>query len=136
MLNLLKHDARTFEVKEFSGNLCPCPADKRYNRNALAEEFLDAINAAAEQGHHCAILFFDIDFYKKINDTHGHNARDIVLKEFIKRIDDCKRDSDLCCCLGGEEFIVLMPNVKEIKISHFDLNLFSAGKKLAFFCFL
>lgn len=96
------------------------PLTNAYNRNALGVEFLNAINAAAEKELCCAVLFFDIDFFKTINDTHGHNAGDIVLKEFVKRIDECKRDTDLCCRLGGEEFIILIPGVTEDFIPSID----------------
>lgn len=96
------------------------PLTNAYNRNALADEFLHAIHAATEKGHCCAVLYLDIDFFKRINDTYGHNVGDIVLKEFVKRIEHCKRDTDLCCRLGGEEFIVLMPSVIEEFIPKID----------------
>lgn len=96
------------------------PLTNAYNRNALGVEFLSAVNAAAEKKHCCAILFFDIDFFKTINDTRGHNVGDIVLKEFVKRIDESKCDSDLCCRLGGEEFIILMPNILEDSLHKVD----------------
>lgn len=89
------------------------PLTDAYNRNALGDVFIEAINSAVQKGHSCAALFLDIDFFKKINDTYGHNVGDIVLKEFVRRINCCKRDTDLCCRLGGEEFLILLPNVIE-----------------------
>ena len=55
------------------------------------------------------MLILDIDFFKAINDTHGHDAGDDVLREFAARMRKGLRGSDLPCRLGGEEFVVLMP---------------------------
>lgn len=96
------------------------PLTGAYNRNALATEFVEAINSATKKEHSCAIFYLDLDFFKKINDSYGHNAGDIVLKEFVQRIHDCKRDTDLCCRLGGEEFLVLLPNIIEEALPNID----------------
>ena len=53
---------------------------------------------------------FDIDHFKSVNDTYGHPAGDAVLKEFAQRISRNVRGVDLCCRLGGEEFVVVMPD--------------------------
>ena len=91
------------------------------NRRSMRECLEKRIKAYMD-GHmeSMALAIGDIDFFKKINDTYGHNVGDIVLKEFVKRIEHCKRDTDLCCRLGGEEFIVLMPSVIEEFISKID----------------
>jgi two-component system cell cycle response regulator len=52
----------------------------------------------------------DIDFFKQVNDTHGHDIGDEVLKEFAKRIAANVRGLDLACRYGGEEFVVVMPD--------------------------
>lgn len=96
------------------------PLTGTHNRNALGNEFLKTINTAADKKHSCAIFYLDLDFFKKINDTYGHNAGDTVLKEFVQRIHNCKRDTDLCCRLGGEEFLILLPNIIEEAISNID----------------
>jgi two-component system cell cycle response regulator len=56
-----------------------------------------------------AMLLLDIDHFKAVNDTHGHDAGDEVLKEFAKRMRRQVRGVDLACRLGGEEFVVVMP---------------------------
>ena len=55
------------------------------------------------------ILSLDIDFFKKINDTYGHAAGDLVLKEIVNRATQSVRPHDLVARLGGEEFAIIMP---------------------------
>lgn len=56
------------------------------------------------------MLITDIDRFKQVNDTHGHDAGDEVLKEFANRIRSTVRGADLACRYGGEEFVVVMPD--------------------------
>jgi two-component system cell cycle response regulator len=56
-----------------------------------------------------AVLILDIDYFKSINDTHGHDAGDDVLQDFAIRIRKSIRGIDLACRYGGEEFVVVMP---------------------------
>lgn len=55
----------------------------------------------------------DIDFFKKINDTYGHDGGDIVLREFGKHLQSVIRKSDVCCRFGGEEFVLLLPDTNK-----------------------
>ena len=57
-----------------------------------------------------SVLFIDIDFFKKVNDTYGHEAGDKVLKEFGKIFSDLFIDTDMTFRIGGEEFVVILPN--------------------------
>ncbi|MBK9026775.1 MAG: EAL domain-containing protein [Propionivibrio sp.] len=78
------------------------------------EIFLEAAIARARRGNdRLAILLLDLDDFKSINDTLGHDAGDVVLKEVAKRLNAAVRDSDLLCRLGGDEFAVLMTNFDE-----------------------
>ena len=54
-------------------------------------------------------MILDIDHFKSVNDTYGHDAGDEVLKVFARRIKRVLRSADLVCRLGGEEFVVVMP---------------------------
>ena len=58
----------------------------------------------------CRSFFIDIDHFKTVNDNHGHGAGDVVLREFADRIRRNTRGIDLACRLGGEEFVVVMPD--------------------------
>jgi len=60
-----------------------------------------------------AIVFFDIDHFKKVNDTYGHDAGDKVLVELAKTMVNCVRESDFVVRFGGEEFIIILQNVKD-----------------------
>jgi diguanylate cyclase (GGDEF)-like protein len=68
-----------------------------------------ARSRAARQGSHYCLILFDLDFFKRINDTHGHRAGDIVLKEAVRRAQIELRPYDVLGRYGGEEFMVLLP---------------------------
>src|SRR4029077_15441044 len=57
-----------------------------------------------------SFLIMDIDYFKSVNDTHGHDVGDEVLREFASRISANVRGIDLACRYGGEEFVVVMPD--------------------------
>jgi two-component system cell cycle response regulator len=67
------------------------------------------VNYAAHRGKAISLLVIDIDFFKAVNDTHGHDVGDQVLKEFSRRIRKNIRGIDMACRLGGEEFVLVMP---------------------------
>ena len=64
---------------------------------------------ASSRGKPLALMILDIDFFKSINDTYGHDAGDDVLREFAVRIRKSIRGIDLACRYGGEEFVIVMP---------------------------
>jgi two-component system cell cycle response regulator len=67
------------------------------------------VEQAASRGKPIAVMVLDIDFFKSINDGHGHDAGDDVLREFSLRIRKSIRNIDLACRYGGEEFVLVMP---------------------------
>jgi two-component system cell cycle response regulator len=67
------------------------------------------VEQAVARGKPIAVLVVDIDFFKAINDGHGHDAGDDVLREFALRIRKSIRNIDLACRYGGEEFVIVMP---------------------------
>ncbi|MGI0518643.1 sensor domain-containing diguanylate cyclase [Treponema denticola] len=76
----------------------------------LLMEHLYTINSSGEKKETLSILMIDIDFFKNINDTHGHAAGDIVLEEVAKIIKSCTRNADTAARYGGEEFVVMLNN--------------------------
>lgn len=80
-----------------------------YNRHYLTSHLDTRLQAANSQGKALSVLMMDIDHFKKVNDTYGHAAGDLVLKEFAARIGRNIRGVDLAARYGGEEFVVMMP---------------------------
>ena len=81
-----------------------------YNRRYFDRHLSLMFTKAQQQGRHMAVMMLDLDFFKSVNDTHGHGAGDEVLKEFALRLQRNIRGVDLACRYGGEEFVVLMPD--------------------------
>ena len=81
-----------------------------YNRRYMESHADSLVERAAARGKPLSVLMVDIDHFKTINDTYGHNAGDDVLREFSDRLRSCIRGIDLACRHGGEEFVVVMPD--------------------------
>src|SRR4051812_12798711 len=80
-----------------------------YNRRYLESHLGALVEQASSRSKPLTVLVLDIDYFKSINDTHGHDAGDDVLREFAVRIRKSIRGIDLACRFGGEEFVVVMP---------------------------
>lgn len=80
------------------------------NRRFLETHLANALDQAAHNGRPLSLMILDIDHFKSVNDTYGHDAGDEVLKVFAQRIKRVLRGADLVCRLGGEEFVVVMPD--------------------------
>ncbi len=81
---------------------------RRYFDLRMAEEFA----AAQRYERTFALMMFDIDHFKKFNDTHGHQTGDEVLRQFAALLQQRTRASDICCRYGGEEMTVILPETK------------------------
>jgi len=81
-----------------------------YNRNTFVELTRQELARAQRQGSATSILLLDLDFFKRVNDTWGHPAGDAVLKNVAVVANSTVRATDLVGRLGGEEFIILLPN--------------------------
>jgi diguanylate cyclase (GGDEF)-like protein len=79
------------------------------NRGAVLSKVESEASRSARQGTHYCLILFDLDFFKRINDSHGHRAGDIVLKEAVRRANIELRPYDVLGRYGGEEFMVLLP---------------------------
>lgn len=83
------------------------------NRRLLYEYAGHVLAAARRGGTHGAIVFIDLDHFKEINDTYGHEAGDGLLKEVAQRLSTSVRKGDIAGRLGGDEFMVILPQVND-----------------------
>lgn len=85
------------------------------NRSLFSKLLSRSITEAHRYGKQLAVSFLDLDRFKQINDTLGHEAGDELLKEVANRLTACVRDSDTIARLGGDEFVVLLPELGDGK---------------------
>lgn len=85
-----------------------------YNRRHFEEVFSKQIHLFKRQKQNFSILFMDIDNFKNINDTHGHEVGDFVIKNIAKLLKQNLRESDTIARWGGEEFVVLLQNSNSV----------------------
>lgn len=83
-----------------------------HNRRYLETHLKNLVEEARSSGRPLSVLVTDIDFFKRINDTYGHDAGDLVLKEFAGRLKRNTRAMDLACRFGGEEIVIVMPETE------------------------
>ncbi|MEA2489207.1 MAG: hypothetical protein QOH21_999 [Acidobacteriota bacterium] len=81
------------------------------NRLLFKDRLTVALSHANREGSHLAVLFLDVDRFKVINDSLGHNIGDQLLQSVAARLQNCVRDSDTVARLGGDEFTVLLPRL-------------------------
>jgi diguanylate cyclase (GGDEF)-like protein/PAS domain S-box-containing protein len=87
------------------------PLTELPNRRLLIERLQQAFSVGARSGQHGAVLFIDLDNFKTINDTKGHDTGDLLLAEVAKRLNVCVRDGDTVARLGGDEFVVVLESL-------------------------
>ena len=92
------------------------PLTKLPNRRLLQDRLEQAMAGSIRNLHHGAVMFIDLDHFKILNDTLGHNFGDMLLMEVAKRLGSCVREGDTVTRLGGDEFVVMLedlsPNAK------------------------
>lgn len=115
MVDRLEEQIRTldFKVKEKTAALeemaITDPLTKLFNRRYFSEVSPQMFNLAKRNGEALSVMMLDIDRFKKINDTFGHQTGDRVIEGLASIITSLKRESDIACRYGGEEFILLLP---------------------------
>jgi diguanylate cyclase (GGDEF)-like protein len=83
------------------------------NRYLLQADFARKLEESARNDKMLATLFFDLDHFKEINDVHGHEVGDALLKQVAKRISEVTRNYDLLARFGGDEFVMIMSNLND-----------------------
>lgn len=84
------------------------------NRVLLGDRLRQAIRAASRDGHKVALIYFDLDKFKPVNDTHGHATGDRLLQLVARRLRAGLRDVDTLARIGGDEFVVLLPRCETL----------------------
>jgi len=85
------------------------------NRTLFLDRSEIALNQAKRSNEGLAVIFIDLDEFKELNDTLGHDAGDVMLKAVAQRFINCARKSDTVSRRGGDEFTILMPRIKNIE---------------------
>ena len=107
LLTRLKHTNEQISYVAHHDNLTALP-----NRILFYDRLNQEIRKARRNKESIAVFFLDLDGFKIINDTFGHDVGDALLRETAKRIVASVRDSDTVARIGGDEFTVILPNVK------------------------
>lgn len=102
----LEHLSRTDELTDLP------------NRRAFDERMNDELHRSARNGRPLSVLMVDLDDFKAVNDTHTHVVGDAVLKSAAGALLAVTRDVDICARIGGEEFVVLLPETDEAGATH------------------
>jgi diguanylate cyclase (GGDEF)-like protein len=89
------------------------PLTKLYNRRYFTESSNQIFNLCKRLKEEISVIIMDIDNFKSINDTYGHNIGDDVIIDIANKLVQNQRKSDVACRFGGEEFVLLLPNTKK-----------------------
>jgi diguanylate cyclase (GGDEF)-like protein len=81
------------------------------NRAGFMQKLGAAMRESSEAGHLMAVMYMDIDHFKPVNDTHGHDVGDALLRAFSARLTQTLRLSDTVARLGGDEFTIIMEQI-------------------------
>ena len=83
------------------------------NRELFLDRLAQSLSNMSRLGQKLALMFLDLDGFKLVNDTLGHNVGDLLLRETSRRLSGCIRDTDTVARLGGDEFTIIMPGVTD-----------------------
>tara|TARA_R110002167_G_scaffold18300_2_gene68800 strand:+ start:258 stop:1019 length:762 start_codon:yes stop_codon:yes gene_type:complete len=101
------------DMQTFSVQANQDPLTLLLNRRGLMEAFKHINTEQRENSEHFTVMLIDFDHFKRLNDTLGHDAGDLVLAQGSKIMQDVIRQKDLAARWGGEEFVIILPNTNE-----------------------
>jgi diguanylate cyclase (GGDEF)-like protein len=87
------------------------PLTNLFNRRYLEETLDRELSRANRENYPVCVIMIDLDHFKRVNDTYGHEAGDLVLQAIANALSEHSRRGDFACRYGGEEFVVAMPNM-------------------------
>ena len=94
-----------------------------YNHRYFQEALGNELNRASRYQSSVSLILFDIDYFKKVNDTHGHPAGDLVLMNIARAVNNAVRPCDIVARYGGEEFAVILPETSAAGVKVFAARL-------------
>lgn len=86
------------------------------NRRTFTDRLQQMMKSAKREGEQVAVMMIDLDRFKEVNDTLGHDYGDLLLQEAAKRLTDCVRETDTVARLGGDEFLVILGNIGDVTV--------------------
>jgi diguanylate cyclase (GGDEF)-like protein/PAS domain S-box-containing protein len=111
-ITVSKAAAERIERLAFYDSLTDLP-----NRRLLMDRLKHALASSARSGRQGALLFLDLDHFKTLNDTLGHDTGDILLQQVATRLSTCVREDDTVARLGGDEFVVMLEDLNELALN-------------------
>ncbi len=108
------------------------PLTDMYNRRYMLQTFQRELHRMTRKQSPLGVIMLDIDYFKKFNDTYGHEAGDMFLRELSAFIKRCIREEDIACRYGGEEFVIILPESSLEASTHRAEQMRQEIKKLSF----
>ena len=112
-MELVAHKTSNRKQNPYTEEMYRDPLSGLYNRRYMSDNFEDLLAPLVKKRKPMVCLFLDVDKFKKINDENGHSVGDKAIVHVAQWLTKSIRDTDLAIRLGGDEFLVILPNVKE-----------------------